>query len=157
MVRKIDWDPDLVMQMLITRSRGLCEARTWKCLAPGGRLEVLPRHRVSIQHRLARGMGGSRRHDIHELPALLVLCGDGVTGCHGWVEARRPGMEERGLWVRNGVMRPGDVPVILASGEIVKLGPFYEHVGWHAGPIPGDPVADVTAGLSGEVYDDGSA
>src|SRR5688572_25207959 len=24
-VRRIDWDPDLVMQMLITRSRGLCE------------------------------------------------------------------------------------------------------------------------------------
>jgi hypothetical protein len=99
---------------------------------------MLPRHRVSIQHRLARGMGGTRRTDIHDMPSLLVLCGDGTTGCHGWVEARRPGMEERGLWVRHGKTDPEHVPLILSSGRIVLLGQWYEEIGWHHGPIPGD-------------------
>lgn len=42
---------------------------------------------LSTQHRVARGMGGTRWPGIH-LPAnLLTLCGSGTTGCHGWVES----------------------------------------------------------------------
>lgn len=157
MVRRVDWDPDLVMQLLVTRSFGLCEGRTVACLAPAGQLDALPRYRVSIQHRLSRGMGGTRRPDVHDMQDLLVLCGDGTTGCHGWVEGRRPGMKERGLWRPHstaerdspgGENGPETHPVMLASGHIVRLGMFYEHVGWHFGAIPGEPVGHVGAGLA---------
>lgn len=134
--------PEWVMDALLFRSSGLCEARTVRCLAgPDGRLDRLPAHLVSIQHRLARGMGGTSREDVHDVRDLLVFCGHGTTGCHWWVEDRRPGMEERGLWRRH---RPahveaeeGPVPVILASGRIVLLWERYETVGWHSGPVPG--------------------
>ena len=141
--RRIDWDPHLVMQLLLTRSDGWCEGRTVACLARYTRLResrVLSRNEVSIQHRLARKKGGTLRPEVHELPSLLVLCGTGTTGCHGWVEGRRPGMEQRGLWVREGVTPAAEVPVILASGRIASLvhGYFYEYVGDHWGPIPGE-------------------
>ena len=43
----------------------------------------------SVHHRAPRQMGGSRDANLH-LPAnLLVLCGSGVNGCHGWVESNR--------------------------------------------------------------------
>ena len=43
----------------------------------------------SVHHRAPRMMGGSRDTNLH-LPAnLIVLCGSGVDGCHGWVESNR--------------------------------------------------------------------
>lgn len=41
----------------------------------------------SIQHRRARGMGGTRRPDANSAANLVVLCGSATTGCHGWVES----------------------------------------------------------------------
>ena len=41
---------------------------------------------LSTQHRVARGMGGSRWAGINLPSNLLTLCGSGTTGCHGWVE-----------------------------------------------------------------------
>jgi hypothetical protein len=42
---------------------------------------------TNIQHRVARGMGGTRDarkgHPANGIP----LCGSGTTGCHGWAEA----------------------------------------------------------------------
>lgn len=35
----------------------------------------------SIQHRKKRSQGGP-----HQMSNLIVLCGTGTTGCHGWVE-----------------------------------------------------------------------
>jgi hypothetical protein len=40
----------------------------------------------SLQHRDARGMGGTSDPEINSPCALLVLCGTGTTGCHGEVE-----------------------------------------------------------------------
>lgn len=43
----------------------------------------------SVHHRAPRQMGGSRDANLH-LPAnLIVLCGSGVDGCHGWIESNR--------------------------------------------------------------------
>lgn len=132
------------MDALVRRSSGLCEGRTQVCLArPDGRLDRLPRDLVSIQHRLARGMGGTSREDVHALEDLLVLCGHGTVGCHWWVEDRRPGMEERGLWRRHrsaqAEVEQGPVPVILASGRVVLLGTWYTEIGWISTPVPGTP------------------
>ncbi|WPM94283.1 HNH endonuclease [Arthrobacter phage Marchesin] len=41
----------------------------------------------SIQHRRARGMGGSRSQATNQPANLLLVCGTGTTECHGWIEA----------------------------------------------------------------------
>src|SRR4249919_4099970 len=38
---------------------------------------------TNVHHRINRGMGGSKRTD--DLTALVMLCGSGTTGCHGYV------------------------------------------------------------------------
>lgn len=43
----------------------------------------------SVQHRRARGMGGTRQPDANQPQNLIVLCGSATTGCHGWVESHR--------------------------------------------------------------------
>lgn len=43
----------------------------------------------SIQHRKARGMGGSKDPLINSPENLILLCGSGTTECHGWVESNR--------------------------------------------------------------------
>jgi hypothetical protein len=43
----------------------------------------------SVHHRLPRGMGGSKNKNLHKPANLIVLCGSGVDGCHGWVESNR--------------------------------------------------------------------
>lgn len=45
--------------------------------------------RASIHHRRPRRMGGTRRTDSNQAMNLLLLCGSGVTGCHGRVETQR--------------------------------------------------------------------
>lgn len=128
----VNWDE--VLQDLLTRGGGRCEATTPNCVAPGGVLLGMQRGQVSIQHRRARGSGGTRDGEVHCLGNLLLLCGDGVRGCHGWVECReRAAAEERGLWVRRGVTPPWEVPVILGSGRVVRLdrvAPVATEIGW---------------------------
>ncbi|MGH1563075.1 HNH endonuclease [Mumia sp. DW29H23] len=41
---------------------------------------------LTIQHRIGRGMGGTRDPKVAAVSNLLALCGSGTTGCHGWVE-----------------------------------------------------------------------
>jgi hypothetical protein len=55
----------------------------WRCVGCGSA------HPLTVQHRVARGMGGRARAgaDLTSHPANgLALCGSGTTGCHGWVE-----------------------------------------------------------------------
>lgn len=66
--------------LVLTRSGYKCE----RCY---GRLDE--GYGFSVHHRLPRGMGGTKGREIHQASYLLVLCGSGVTGCHGWVEVNR--------------------------------------------------------------------
>lgn len=43
----------------------------------------------SIHHRRPRGSGGTSLAWVNQPANLIVLCGSGVTGCHGWVEKNR--------------------------------------------------------------------
>lgn len=43
----------------------------------------------SVHHRIPRQMGGSKDPRISMPSNLLLLCGSGVTGCHGAVESSR--------------------------------------------------------------------
>lgn len=49
---------------------------------------IRPIHQYSLQHRKARGMGGTGLKDHPE--NLIVMCGTGTTGCHGRAE-QNPG------------------------------------------------------------------
>lgn len=118
-----------VYRLLLVRSGGRCEGGTPWCLAPGGRVDGMPRGRVSIQHRRAQGAGGTALTEANTLSNFLTLCGSGVTGCHGWVETReRAAALDLGLWVRheydNGFPVPvWRYPVTLPSGRRVYLHP----------------------------------
>lgn len=130
-----EWD-EITLRLLV-RSGGLCEARTSSCLAgPDGRLAQRPDGRAvphSRHHRLPRGAGGSSLPGQHGLDRLLLVCGDGVAGCHGHIESNRAEALGRGLLLEHGVADPAEVPVELAGGRLVLLDPaggFYIPAGW---------------------------
>lgn len=66
---------------------------------------------LTTQHRVARGMGGSREAWINQPANLITLCGSGTTGCHGWVEANPAKARELGLSVSRFGEAPAVVPV----------------------------------------------
>lgn len=53
----------------------------------------------SIHHRIRRGMGGSKDPTRNQPPNLILLCGSGTDGCHGWVEQHRQEAMTLGLIV----------------------------------------------------------
>lgn len=70
----------------------------------------------SIQHRKARGMGGTTDPAINSPANLIVLCGDGVRGCHGWVESHREEARAAG-WSVPQWGDPTTVPVTYWDGK----------------------------------------
>lgn len=83
--------------------------------------------RCSLHHRRARGAGGDKLGRSARPSNLLVLCGSGTTGCHGWVESHRAEAEAHGWLLRHTIADPADVPVLwrgrrsllLDTGEVV--------------------------------------
>ena len=69
----------------------------------------------SLQHRRARGMGGSRRASTDAPANLVLVCGTGTTECHGYIEAHPGEAAERGFRV-NSSADPARVALIDASG-----------------------------------------
>ena len=82
-----------VEQLVIERDRGACV----RCAAPVTHLE---RGRAwSIHHRRPRGTGGTSLAWVNQPANLIVLCGSGTTGCHGWAERERTKAFDLGLLV----------------------------------------------------------
>lgn len=72
----------------------------------------------SLQHRRARGSGGSKAPDT-DLPANLVnLCGTATTGCHGEVEAHPTEALATGMRVSQG-HSPLLVPLLTYKGWLL--------------------------------------
>jgi HNH endonuclease len=84
--------------------RALVEARDKGCVRCGA---VVPRDEDSVHHRIPRGRGGENTAEN-----LLLLCGSGTTGCHGYVESHRTEAYNHGYLVKTGY-DPLDVPVLL--------------------------------------------
>ncbi|MGQ4544566.1 HNH endonuclease [Dermabacteraceae bacterium P13077] len=83
------------------RDHGLCVV----CGRPGG----------SVHHR--QGRGGP---EPHRLANLLLVCGDGVTGCHGRIHADPATAYERGWMVyRHRLDKVEDVPVSTFRGLVL--------------------------------------
>ncbi|MBG6089959.1 HNH endonuclease [Actinomadura viridis] len=74
----------------------------------------------SLQHRRARGMGGSTDPLIHSPANLLLLGGSGITGCHGRVEQRASADNLAGYWLRFG-QDPATTPVLHWKLGLVLL------------------------------------
>lgn len=53
----------------------------------------------SVHHRRPRMMGGSNNPELHKPANLIVLCGSGTSGCHGWVESNRNRSREHGYLI----------------------------------------------------------
>lgn len=72
----------------------------------------------SRHHRQRRQVGG------HLVVNLILLCGSGTEGCHGWVHANPRAARLEGLIVKSNVVDIASVPLrILDTDE--SLRPFY--------------------------------
>lgn len=100
---------------------GLLYARAGRrCELCGGPLSGLGGW--SKHHRRRKGMGGSRLPWINDVTNLLLLCGSGITGCHGRVESHRTEAYEVGWLLRDGE-HPAEVPVLIHARGSVYLTP----------------------------------
>ncbi|QOI67674.1 HNH endonuclease [Arthrobacter phage Orcanus] len=70
----------------------------------------------SLQHRRARGMGGSRRRETDQPANLVLVCGTGTTECHGWIEAQPAQAIARGFRIAAGA-RPDRVNLVDWTGR----------------------------------------
>jgi 5-methylcytosine-specific restriction protein A len=93
----------------------LIKARDKWCAGCGINVTGIP---YSIQHRVARGMGGTSRAEIGSPVNGALLCGTATTpsGCHLACEQRDPEMRRRGLWLPSWV-NPAEVPVGYATPD----------------------------------------
>ncbi len=71
----------------------------------------------SFHHRRPRAMGGTTRSETNSPANLLLLCGTGTTGCHGWVETNRYQALAVGYLVGQN-HEPVDVVVELCAGRV---------------------------------------
>lgn len=77
---------------------------------------------TNIHHRKPRGMGGTRDPEINSPANLMLLCGSGTTGCHGWIESHRQEAMLEG-WIVPRTANPADAPVRVWGAGWVKLLP----------------------------------
>lgn len=115
MARRDTGFPPTVVLAIVERDRGCCA----RCGTPVDHLERGVAW--SIHHRRARGMGGARDAWINEPANGAVLCGSGVTGCHGWVEKHRDVAYETGWLIRRGIATAETVPLVHALHGYVLL------------------------------------
>lgn len=89
------------------------ERDAFQCVKCGNPVSGEPGVGFSLQHRIPRGMGGSRDPRLNLPSNLILLDGSGTTGCHGEVESNRAAAREGGylLWRSQ---NPADEPVTVA-------------------------------------------
>lgn len=85
----------------------------------------------SLQHRRARGMGGTRRLDANSPANLVLVCGSATTKCHHDIESHPQEAARRGFRLRQGE-DPARVPVLYAGRVWVVLG---HEGGWERLPV----------------------
>lgn len=99
-----------------------CGLRVAHLEETGRGFKILGLTDYSIHHRRARGMGGSRDPQTSHPSNGLLLCGSGVTGCHGWVESHRSAARADGYLLESW-QDPATTPIRLPlSAELVWLG-----------------------------------
>jgi hypothetical protein len=106
------------------------------CVRCGGALNGERGWDYSIQHRRARGMGGSLLPDTNAPQNGIALCGSATTGCHGWVESNPVEAREAGGWAIRQTDDPLLVPVTHFFNGVIFL---YSNGSWGSRPeLPDD-------------------
>ncbi|MGW5645040.1 hypothetical protein ACWEV3_40865 [Saccharopolyspora sp. NPDC003752] len=75
---------------------------------------------TNVHHRRPRGAGGSKDPATNLPSNLLLLCGSGTTGCHGWIESHRAIAYEHG-WLLHSWQIPLESPVRIHDRGLVLL------------------------------------
>lgn len=77
----------------------------------------------SRHHRKLRSQGGK-----HIPSVLILLCGSGTTGCHGWVHGN-PAKATKGGWYVRSHQTAAEIPVTYWDGSLRYLD---DQGGWEA-------------------------
>lgn len=109
-----------VRALVVERDEGRC-VRCGVQLFDDGR----PVRQYSLQHRRARGMGGSKAGDTNGPQNLILVCGHATgggwgvqgSGCHHLMESRNSAGWERGWWIKQGE-NPLEIPVSTWRGRV---------------------------------------
>lgn len=112
-----DTGPDRETRMLVLERDGAA------CICCGR--AVLGRLGHSLQHRQARGMGGTKDPSRNSPVNLITVCGLLATdpdSCHFWIEQRHEQARELGYWVPSW-QDPAEVPVHVVGIGVVWLDP----------------------------------
>lgn len=107
------------------RLRRLVQDRDQGCCVRCGHYCLNEPH--SVHHRQPKGMGGRKGADTPS--NLILLCGSGSTGCHGYVHSRADRSRDLGYLVRSRhdpatspLWRPPDEWVLLTvDGAVVPV------------------------------------
>lgn len=75
---------------------------------------------TNVHHRRPRGLGGSKDLATNLPSNLLLLCGSGTTGCHGWIESQRTEAKANG-WLLEQWQSPLETPVRVHDRGLVLL------------------------------------
>lgn len=84
------------------------ERDSWCCARCGQQVRGERGVAYSLQHRKKRSAGVDNRPSN-----LVLLCGSGTTGCHGWVESHPTLAAVEGGWALSGYVDPATVPVLV--------------------------------------------
>lgn len=104
--------PKALRELVYDRDEGLCQRCGLYCL----------NSEHSIQHRLPRGMGGDRLGLTNTPANLVLMCGSGTTGCHGWAEfGNRTAGYQKG-WLVHRWERPATKPILRFDRTWFLLG-----------------------------------
>lgn len=66
-------------------------------------------------------MGGTRQPNTNSPSNLILLCGDGVRGCHGHIEQNRAEARKAGYNIPQFVANPETIPVQYWDGRTYLL------------------------------------
>jgi hypothetical protein len=87
----------------------------------------------NVHHRIRRSQLGP-----HSPENLILLCGSGTTGCHGWVHAN-PKVARLNGWL----LRSGDIPLLTTVSYVSNADPDRYQKRWLT--PDGEPPAGVAA------------
>lgn len=98
------------------------ERDAYCCFVCGGALWGERGYDFSLQHRRARGSGGSRRPDTNQPQNLISVCGSATSpgGCHSSIESRRSWARENGWAIRQSE-NPLELPVLHWQMRLIFL------------------------------------
>jgi 5-methylcytosine-specific restriction enzyme A len=109
MVKRYTGATPIVRMTVVMRGGGNCEI----CNKPLNSSQY-----VSLHHRKPRKMGGSRDTSLNEASNLMMICGSGTSGCHGYVESNRELSYTNG-WLVHSYEIPNQKPVLIRDKFVV--------------------------------------